>query len=197
MKSLFSSLLVALAAFLSLRVSAQENAGTQLAIETDPSTFAFGGYALHLRVKPRNSDHLMLGAGTYAMDFPAAFVNMNAHNKDAGWNVRINGAVALFGEYYFKEAGKGLLAGVQAGVQQYKIGHESVANTQSKYENFLLMPSIGYNVRPFSFPLYVKFWGGLGYTIKIAGSNQVGSQIYDIAPLIPFGALHVGWLFGK
>jgi len=170
---------------------------TTFSIETDPSTFALGGYAIHIRIKPKNSQHLLIGAGSYATDFPGFLVNMNSENKDKGWNVRINSAYSLFGEYYFKEANSKWFLGLQAGVQNYKNSNDNVPNQESKYSNLLIMPSIGYNWAPFSFPLYVKPWFGIGYTSKISGSNSIGDLTYDISPIVPFIALHIGYTFGK
>lgn len=170
---------------------------TTISIETDPSTFAFGGYAFHFRIKPKNSQHVLIGAGTYALNMPDFLINMNAENKDMGWNVRINSAYSLFGEYYFKEANKKWFVGLQAGVQNFKNTNDNIANEQSTYSNLLIMPSIGYNWQPFHIPLYFKPWFGLGYTSKISGDNTIGNLSFDIAPLTPFVTLHVGYTFGK
>jgi hypothetical protein len=173
------------------------NNRTLISIETDPSTFAFNGYAMHVRIKPKNSKHLVVGAGTYALDLPSVLVNMNDENQDKGWNVRINSAYSLFSEYYFKEANYKWFVGLQAGIQNYKNTNENLANKESKYSNLLIMPSIGYNWYPFKFPLYVKPWFGLGYTSKISGVNHIDNSTYDIAPLVPFLTLHVGYTFHK
>lgn len=170
---------------------------TTFSIETDPSTFALGGFAFHIRIKPKNSQHLLIGAGTYATDFPGFLVNMNSENKDKGWNVRINSAYSLFGEYYFKEANENWFMGLQTGVQIYKNTNDNIPDKESKYSNVLIMPSIGYNWQPFSFPLYVKPWIGLGYTSKISGSNSIDDLSYDISPIVPFITLHVGYTFNK
>lgn len=129
---------------------------TTISIETDPSTFAFAGYAFHFRIKPKNSQHLLIGAGSYGMDMPDFIVNMNSDNKDKGWNVRINDAYSLFAEYYFEEANKRWFVGLQAGVQNFKNTNDSILNAESKYTNLLIMPSIGYNWQPFNFPFYIK-----------------------------------------
>lgn len=201
MKSITLSIL----AFTSLSIStihAQEQTNTAekkttISVETDPSTFAFGGYAFHIRIKPKNSQHLLIGAGTYGMNMPNFLIDMNAENKDLGWNVRINSAYSLFGEYYFKEANKGWFGGLQAGVQNYKNSNSSIASKNSTYSNLLIMPSIGYNWQPFSIPVYFKPWFGLGYTSKISGNNTIGNVSYDIAPITPFVTLHLGYTFGK
>jgi hypothetical protein len=170
---------------------------TTISIETDPSAFVFGGYALHFRIKPKNTQHLLIGAGTYGMDMPAFLINMNADNKDKGWNVRIKSAYALFGEYYFKEANNKWFVGLQVGMQNYENTNNNLPNEVSNYSNFLIMPSIGYNWQPFSFPLYFKPWLGLGYTSKISGDNSIDDITYNISPLVPFVTLHVGYMIGK
>ena len=181
-------------------IKAQDNAmenKTIFSIETDPSTFVFKGYAFHIHIKPKNSKHWMIGAGTYGLDMPGIMVDMNKENKDKGWNVRINNAYSLFSEYYFKEANSKWYVGLQAGVQNFKNTNDNITSKESKYSNLLLMPSIGYNWQPFKFPLYVKPWFGAGYTSKISGSNSIDNLEYNISPLIPFATLHVGYTFNK
>lgn len=181
-------------------VQAQDTATenkTTFSIETDPSTFAFKGYAFHFRIKPKNSKHLLFGAGTYGLDLPTVMVDMNKDNKDKGWNVIINSAYSLFGEYYFKEANAKWYIGLQAGIQNFKNTNDNIANKESKYSNLILMPSIGYNWQPFKFPMYVKPWFGVGYTSKLSGNNSIDNLEYNISPLVPFVTLHVGYTFNK
>ncbi len=205
MKTTFKSISLAIIAIICLTVTKTEAQKTNksyenkttFSIETDPSTFAFGGYAFHIRIKPKNSQHLLVGAGTYGMDMPDFMVNMNADNKDKGWNVRINSAYSLFGEYYLKEANKLWFVGLQAGVQNYKNTNDNIPNEESKYSNLLIMPSVGYNWQPFSFPLYLKPWFGLGYTTKMSGDNSIDNLTYTVSPISPFVTLHIGYTFGK
>jgi outer membrane protein W len=164
---------------------------TTFSFETDPSTFLFKGYAFHIRIKPKNSQHLVIGAGVYALDLPSFLVNLNAENKNKGWNVRINTAASLFGEYYFKEANNKWFVGLQTGVQNYKNTQDESANKENKYRNLLIMPSLGYNWHPFKNGLYVKPWIGLGYTTKISGDNSS----YKISPITSFVTVHVGYTF--
>ena len=167
---------------------------TKISIEIDPATFAFRGYALHVRIQPKNSEHLLLGAGTYAMNFPDVLVNLNKANKNDGWHVRLNQGYGLFGEYHFSEVNRKWYVGTQVALQQYKI-EKDFFDGESKYSNILLMGLGGYTFQPFEFPLYFKFWGGLGYTGKISGENMIGDAEYDISPLLMFGALHIGYTF--
>ncbi len=168
---------------------------TTFSIEIDPSTFLFKGYAFHLRIKPKNSEHIVIGAGAYALDLPSFMVDLNADNKDKGWNVRINSAISLFGEYYFKEANNKWFMGLQTGVQNYKNTNDNMVNKESKYNNLLIMPSFGYNWHPFNEKLYLKPWLGLGYTTKISGDNLIDNVSYKISPLVPFVTVHVGYTF--
>lgn len=186
-----------------LAIMATENSMAQdniepkatISLETDPSTFAFKGYAIHFRIKPKECKHILLGAGTYALDMPSIMVDMNGENKNKGWEVRINSAYSFFGEYYFKEANQKWFVGLQAGVQNFKNKNEKLPNQNNKYSNMLLMPSIGYNWQPFKFPMYIKPWMGIGYTTKITGENNIGSMKYDIAPILPFATVHLGYTF--
>lgn len=182
------------------QMQAQDTAAqskTTFSIETDPSTFAFGGYAVHFRIKAKNSKHLVFGAGAYSLDLPSVLVDMNKENKDKGWNVRINHAYSLFGEYYLKEANTAWFLGLQVGIQNFKNTNDMVAGKESKYSNSIIMPSVGYNWQPFQFPMYLKPWFGVGYTSKLSGSNSIDDLHYTISPLVPFITLHIGYTFNK
>jgi outer membrane protein W len=176
-------------------LKAQEKNGTTFSIETDPFTFAFKGYAFHVRIKPKNSQHVVLGAGTYGLNMPAFLVNMNKENKDKGWNVNIKNAVSLFGEYYFKEANQKWFLGLQAGIQTFKISNSNLPHQTAQYSNLLLMPSIGYNWHPLKNNLYIKPWLGIGYTTKISGDNNIQNLKYAISPMSNFLTVHLGYTF--
>lgn len=171
-----------------------ESQRTHVSLEIDPATFAFGGYSGHLRIQPRGWDHVLIGAGIYAMDMPAPFVDINSENKGMGWNVRINRGVGLFGEYHFKEVNRGFFAGTQVSSQQFKITRDEHSGSE-RFENILLMGYGGYSLQPFSFPLYFKAWGGLGYTSTYDGQTTLGTETYDVAPISMFATLHVGYTF--
>jgi hypothetical protein len=180
------------------KTNAQENneklGKTEISLEIDPATFAFNGYSAHLRLKPKGSDHLLIGAGIYAMDMPSPFVDINKENKDKGWNVRINNALGFFGEHHFKETNSGFFVGGQLGIQQFKIENDEIAGSQ-KFTNSLMMGYGGYTISPFDFNLYFKIWAGLGYTSKIDGENILGNSTYDISPITSFATLHIGYTF--
>ena len=167
---------------------------TKISVEIDPATFVFKGYSLHLRLQPKGSQHLFAGLGTYAMDMPNALVNLNKNNKDKDWKVRINQGYSLLGEYHFQEVNRKLFVGSQIGVQQFKIEQEEKTG-HSKFSNLLAMGYFGYTFKPFGEHLYLKPWGGIGYTSKIIGTNKLENAVYDIAPITIFATLHVGYTF--
>lgn len=180
-------------------VHAQDTNSTEpnkakFSVEIDPATFIFNGYALHLRYQPRNSEHLLIGAGIYALDFPDLLVDLNKNNEDDGWDVRLNQGIGLFGEYHFSEVNKKWYAGVQIALQEYEI-EKDFYDGESTYSNVLIMGLGGYTFQPFDADIYFKFWGGLGYTDNVSGETSIGNAEYDISPLLMFGALHVGYTF--
>lgn len=182
---------------MSVNVFAQEKEmanKTKFSIEIDPSTFVFKGYGVHLRIQPKNSEHLLFGAGTYAMDFPDLLVNLNKNNKDQGWGVRLKQGYGLFGEYHFGQVNKGWFAGSQLAMQEYLVTKENYVG-DAAHTNMMLMATGGYTLQPFNFGLYFKFWGGVGYTKQVAGKTNLGDAEFDVSPMINFGALHIGYTF--
>ena len=166
----------------------------QFSVEIDPATFAFKGYSLHLRMQPVGNDHLLLGVGTYAMDMPDVMVNLNEMNKEEGWEVRLNKGYSFFTEHHFSEVNRKWFIGGQAGIQQFKIKNDQVTGN-STFTNALLMGYFGYTLRPFSLPLYIKPWAGVGYTHQLSGSSRLEQEHYDVAPMTMFATLHVGYSF--
>jgi hypothetical protein len=191
-KLLFAFLITSCCGILS--VNAQQK--TRISVETDPSTFILKGYALHVRIQPASCNKWLIGAGTYGLQLPDKIVDLNANNKNEGWNVRIRSAYALYGEYYFREANKRWFIGEQIGIQNFRVANDQeAAATSANFRNLLLMTYIGYSWHPWKGQFYIKPWAGLGYTNKISGSTTVGTMNYDVAPLFPFVTFHVGYTF--
>jgi hypothetical protein len=167
---------------------------TRFSIETDPATFAFGGYAAHLRIQPKNSDHFLFGVGTYAMDLPDMIVDLNSNNKNMGWKVRLNQGYGLFAERHFTEVNRKWFIGAQASLQEH-ILEKDYYDGDAKFTNALFMGYAGYTLKPFKNELYFKPWAGIGYQTKISGDNMLGDAEYDISPISMFVTLHVGYTF--
>lgn len=164
----------------------------KISAEIDPATFIWKGYSMHLRIQPKETSKLLLGAGVYAMDLPKAMVNMNEKNRNNSWDVRIKNGFGLFGEYYFKDVNRKFFVGAQTSLQQYKITRE---NKSATHTNGLLMVYAGYSLPFFNEHWYLKPWAGIGYTSKVNGSNEVNGTVYDINPLAMFATLHIGYTF--
>jgi len=195
LKSLVTCVILGLTA---LSVSAQtadnQKAKAKFSLEIDPATFVFKGYSAHIRIQPKSSDHLVYGLGIYAMDMPSCFVDMNDKNADKGWKVRINKALGLFGEYHFTEVNNRFFVGGQLSAQEFLLENDGFSGNET-FTNGLIMAYGGYTVKPFSFPVYIKAWGGMGYTFKMAGENMLNNQKYDIAPISIFATVHLGYTF--
>lgn len=200
MKTKFKLSMVVLAlTIISISAFAQESEKTtgrktKISVEIDPATFAFNGYSAHLRIQPKNCDHLLFGAGIYAMDLPSVLVDFNKENKDKGWDVRINNGIGLFAEHHFTEVNRKWFVGAQMSLQEYKVENEAVAGSE-KFTNILAMGYFGYTIKPFKNNLYIKPWAGIGYTSKVSGKNTLGTLEYDIAPITMFATLHLGYTF--
>ncbi len=166
---------------------------TSFAFEVDPMTFAFKGYAAHLRINPAPLEHWIFGIGLYGMNFPSPFVKMHKDNRNDDWNVRLKLGVGLFSEYYFNEERKGWFIGSQTALQKYQVGLPTFDTKE--FTTIVVMPYSGYRWIPFNNGFYVQPWLGVGYTQKIAGSRTIGSKKYAILPIIPFMTFHIGYKF--
>lgn len=165
---------------------------TRISLEIDPATFVFKGYSFHVRMQPKSCDHLLIGAGTYAMDMPSVIVNFNKENRNKGWKVRLNQGYGLFLEQHFNEVNKKWFVGGQASFQEFKIENDRTIGSE-KLSNLLFMGYAGYTFQPFNFNLYIKPWAGIGYSSKISGSNQLGDLDYHLSPITMFATLHIGY----
>lgn len=167
---------------------------TRLSLEIDPATFVFGGYSAHLRIQPKSCQHLLVGLGAYAMDMPEPMVNINAKNRNNGWNVRINQGLGLFGEYYFGHVNEKFFTGAQIGLQEYKLENDN-AEGSTNFTDLLVMAYGGYSWKPFNNGFYLKPWAGIGYLRELSGSNNLNGDVYDKSPITMFATLHMGFQF--
>ncbi len=196
--SIFKKAIIIIMISISFGIFAQpsdnQSKKTEISVEIDPATFGFKGYGIHLRIKPKNSEQLLIGIGAYAMDMPSVLVDFNKENKDKDWNVRLNQGFGVFGEYHFSEVNQKWFVGSQVSLQEYKIQNEIISGSE-KFTNALLMAYSGYTWQLFDFGFYIKPWAGIGYTSKLYGSNNLGNLEYDIAPITIFATLHLGYTF--
>ena len=169
--------------------------GSRLSVEIDPISFILKGHSVHARYQPMFSEKFLIGLGTYAMDLPEAVLNMNPDNRDKGWNARIRSAYFLYGELYARKGNHGWFIGEQIGFQNFRVSNEREASGSTEFNSLLLMTYIGYSWHPYKGSFYIKPWAGLGISEKVDGINTIGSMRYDVGPLFPFFAVHVGYTF--
>jgi hypothetical protein len=174
---------------------------TTISVETDPLTYLFDGYSLHIRIKPKGSDKLLVGAGMLlgplftTVTLPDFFVNANADNKNKGWGVEIKNGYSLFGEYFFNKVNHKWFVGEQLGVQSFRLKNTATTDEFSDYNQLMLMTYGGYSWHPFKFPLYIKPWVGIGYSPNVGGSNILNGLEYKVSPITPFVTFHIGYTF--
>lgn len=193
MHSLVLAALVATATPADASTSPAETArAPHLLVETDPSTFAFGGFAAHARL---TFGHAAVGLGAYAMNFPDVLVDNLPGNRGEDFGVRLQLGVGAFGDWFVRDDSKGLFVGAQAAVQRYRYTHDAVPDATGHGTNVLFMPRVGYLYQPFDAGFYLEPWMGLGLTARVAGDGRVGDRTYRVFPVIPYAALHVGWRF--
>ena len=167
-----------------------------LSVETDPATFVFGGYAFHLRGAPAAASHWVFGLGAYAMNFPDLFVDLNPENRDEGWEVRLQRGWGFFAEYYFDPRRRGWYVGGQLATQRFHVRNEAAPGAKGRFTNVLIMGQAGYRWFPLGArTLYVQPWAGLGYTSPVSGDRRAGGERYDVAPILPFFTVHLGYEF--
>ncbi len=168
---------------------------TNVYVETDPATFAFDGYAVHLRVAPREVEHWVFGIGTYSMKFPDLLVNINSKNSNQGWDVNLKHGYGVFSDYYFEPTKDGWFVGGQLALQQYKLTNSTTGSKEANFSTILFMPRVGYQWFPWKEGFYFMPWFGLGFSSKISGEREIDTKSYDLFPLVAFVTVHVGYRF--
>jgi len=177
---------------LTLALSSLSATNSNLALEIDPATYGFDGYSVHLKKSFETLPHLQFGLGIYAMDFPDLFVDLNSKNKNKDWDVRLDRGIGFFADYYFDVEQKGFFTGIQVAKQRYEIERNG---QKSSYDTTLIMGSFGYLYQPYDNGFYIKPWMGIGYQDKSSGSNVVNGVEYDVASVLPFATVHLGYKF--
>lgn len=198
-----TGLVLAIAAGITLAprpACAADERASPVSAEIDPATFLLRGYSAHVRLAPRSWPRWTVGVGVYALDLPAAMVDLVPANRAEDWQVRLRLGYGLFVDrLLWRRAGgqpdEGVLAGVQIAAQHFRVRNDRLGPESAKMVNWLLMPRIGYLLRPFAARFYLLGWLGLGGTGRISGDARVGADSYQVFPVIAFAAVHLGWSF--
>lgn len=186
-------LVLVLAAAAAAAPARADAAAPAVYVETDPATFALGGWSGHVRVALPGRRAWTVGVGAYALDLPRLLIDLDAANRDAGWGVRIRVGYGGFVDRFVRRAGRGPFVGVQLAAQHLEVGRAGAA---ARATALLAMPRAGYHWRPSAaVGLYLTAWVGLGARAVVAGDTAVGAARYHVSTLVPYAALHVGWSF--
>ncbi|MBL8621414.1 MAG: hypothetical protein JNK64_08930 [Myxococcales bacterium] len=188
-----ATLLLVLAAAAAAAPARADAAAPAVYVETDPATFALGGWSGHVRAALPGHRAWTVGVGAYALDLPRLLIDLDAANRDAGWGVRIRVGYGGFVDRFVRRAGRGPFVGVQLAAQHLAVTR---AGGAARATALLAMPRAGYHWRPSAaVGLYLTAWVGLGARAVVAGDTAVGAARYHVAALVPYAALHVGWSF--
>lgn len=167
--------------------------GPIVMIETDPATFALGGHSAHVRVAAKDVPGLVIGAGIYGLDMPSFITDINAENRDEGWNVAIKNGYGLFFDYHPSGEADGFFFGLQTAIQEFGVERESSVEHRS-FHVAMAMARVGTLWKPFNSGFYLLPWAGVGGSIALGDSGRtLSSEQYDVAPISGFATLHVGW----
>jgi hypothetical protein len=168
----------------------------QLRVDVEPVAYILRGYSVHLRVALPPMPRLVAGLGLYGFDLPSALVELDADNRDEPWDVRLTLGYNAFVDYFFGGAADhGWEAGAQIGLQRYRAENPDAGAGAAHFTNLLLLTRVGYEWHPWRLGFYFFPWLGVGYTREVDGDTRVGDQRYGVSPLVPYGAVELGWRF--
>lgn len=171
----------------------------KISVETDPATFAFNGYAAHVRIQSNESEALKpwtLGLGVYSMKFPSIMRDLAINQSTGSATLKLQSAYGVFIDRHFSpETGEGLFVGAHLAYHQYDLTDSVTPNRPTTYNAWLFMPRIGYEMKIGKSGLYVLPWLGIGYLSPNSNTAILGNNSYSINHWLPFGTLHVGYTF--
>lgn len=166
----------------------------EIAIETDPATFAFSGYAAHLRLRLPGQETLRpwtLGVGVYGMAFPTLFRDIALSDAPSDAKLTLSHGVGVFVDRFLGAPDRGWFAGVQVADQRYAV---SDAGPSAHYSALLVMPRIGYHWE-LGHGFYALPWMGIGHLTEHDGDAADANAAYAVRHWLPFATLHLGYRF--
>jgi hypothetical protein len=170
-----------------------------LSVETDPSTFAFNGYAAHARLQLAASGEIgrwVLGAGSYGLKFPAAFRSLALRGAQDTTRLDLTHAYGLFIDRYVgADSDRGLFVGVQLARQFYRLTDHTVPGVRQDYAATIAMPRAGHLYRLPASRLYLEPWMGAEYASTTNVQLTAGSRSIEPRKWLPYAALHIGFTF--
>ncbi len=184
-----------MALYFTLSLVATTANAADLSVETDPATFAFGGYAAHIRVQTDGSPWV-IGLGTYSLEFPGLMKGLVISPSSDNLTVKLKSGFGLFVDRYLSSSkNEGLFVGVQLAHHALELIDKNVAGGVVKYNAVIIMPRVGYRWNIGTSGLYLLPWAGVGYVSLVGDDPKIGAQTYSAKQWLPFGTLHVGFQF--
>lgn len=174
----------------------RDDAPLRVSVDTDPSTFLFGGYSGWVMAKPPGLHHLRIGVGGFGLDFPSALVpHLNRAGED-GWALRVRAAMAFVGYQAGDRAG--FYVGAYTGYLESRHTRSDVMGTADRH-NLTILPCVGYQWFPFATGAlrgaYVQPWAGATIWIPVGGTTSLGGHTFRDPYVIPIAAAHLGYEF--
>jgi hypothetical protein len=168
----------------------------RLSLDTDPSTFALGGFSGWVMAKPAATSHVRVGIGGFGLDFPSFLVpHLNRTGED-GWDLSVRAGMGFFG-YMFGDR-KGLYLGAYAGYLESRHTRMDTPGEADKH-NLTVLPCVGYQWFPFDkgalHGAYLQPWAGATIWIPVGGTTTLGTHTFKDPYLIPIAAFHLGYEF--
>ncbi len=186
------------AALLSLThmMAATTSNAQSFAVETDPTTFAFEGYAVHARMRLADSGEASkwnVGIGAYSLKFPTIFRDIAISNPNHITKLQLQNAEGIFIDRRFgSELDRGLFAGIQIAQHDYRISQNG---RHADYSATLIMPRIGYELPIGETGWYVMPWAGIGYLDPDKSIVTLENDRFKTNNWLPFATLHIGKRF--
>ncbi len=167
----------------------------EISVETDPATFAFEGYAGHVRIQPDGSPWV-ISLGAYSLKFPGIMRKLVIEPSSDSINLKLDSGVGLFVDRYWSAAkNEGFFTGAQVAHHNLTVSDKNAPGSESKYKAVIVMPRMGYRWNIGNSGFYLLPWAGLGFVSTIGDDPKIGNQTYSAKKMLPFGTLHLGYQF--
>jgi hypothetical protein len=184
-----------MALFLALSFGVVTAHSAEISLETDPATFAFGGYAAHVRIQ-RDGSPWVISVGAYSLEFPEVMRGLVINPSSDHLTLKLKSGFGLFVDRYLSTSkNEGLFVGVQVAHHALELNDNNMAGGPAKYNAVITMPRIGYRWNVGTSGFYLLPWAGAGYVSTDGDDPKIGAQSYSAKQWLPFGSLHLGYQF--
>lgn len=163
----------------------------RMSVEVDPADYAaYDGWGVFVGVRPAATGPWRFRIGGGAATLPKAASETNDNNK--GWRQRLDPVVTLAAHRYFGRGRGGFFVGGVAGWSS--LTFTAPAGGSIDVDNVFAGVDLGYRWFPSS-RLGLVVTPHLGAIVPIWKSSEpsVGSETYDLLPVIPMPQLLIGY----